>query len=122
MNNEDFLRRRLGYKWQEFIPPEVNPNKYLSANNEEESTGNVTVESINALIDFVDFDQLAERYLHRILEVRNDSEEVLSLLVDLIDEVYSAAEDEAIITDIHEKMDFLSMKKSGALDSHDDSE
>lgn len=116
--DEDFLRKRLGDDWKNYVPPEINQQKYLHNSSNEQS--NVEIESYESLIELVDFDELHEKYVNLILENRSDDEEISSLLFDLIEEVYSATEDEVLLGDINERVNFLAKKKSGAFHKPDE--
>jgi hypothetical protein len=106
--NEDFLRRRLGFNWKEYLPPENNISPLPSDSQED-----VEVEDIEVLFEQMDYDQLVEDYVDIAMEIK-DRDEMRDLIMMLVDEVYSAVEDEVLMNDINDKINYMNMKRSNA--------
>lgn len=105
--DEDFLRRRLGFNWKEYLPPE---NK-ISHPHSPSSKEDVVVEDIEVLFEQMDYDQLVEEYVDIAMEIK-DRDEMRELFHMLVEEVYSAVEDEILMDDISDKINYISMKRS----------
>jgi hypothetical protein len=106
--DEDFLRKRLGYNWKEYLPPE-NKISPLSSSREED----VEVEDVEFLFEQMDYDQLVEDYVDIAMEIK-DRDEMRDLITMLVEEVYSAVEDEVLMDDINYKINYMNMKRSNA--------